>query len=140
MATVIVGTNSWVTIVEADLYLDAKYGAGAWASLSDVDKAALLISACRWIRNQSIFSIALSSTSQIVKDAQCEAAWYLYKYGEAHWKRTALYASGVRDFQVSKWSETLEEPTFPGNIAAMLSDSITGAGNEFPTVTRTLQG
>jgi hypothetical protein len=138
MATVIVGTNSWATIAEADLYLDAKYGAAAWAPLSVADKSALLISACRWIRNQAIFSIALSSTSQVVKDAQCEAAWYLYKYGEAHWRRSALYASGVRDFQVSKWSETLEAPAFPENIAAMLSDSITGAGHAFPTVTRPL--
>lgn len=135
MALVIVGTNSWVTVAEADAYLDGKYGASAWAALPAGDKAALLITACNWLRRQTGFSIPITSTDPNVKAAQCEAAWFWYQHGEEWDKRAALYASGVRSFTVMSWSEDLSCPGLPQFIKDMVLDFASGAVYK-PTATR----
>lgn len=135
MAVVTVGVNSWVTVAEADAYLDAKYGASAWAGLSAADKAALLITACNWLRRQTGFTIPITSTDPNVKAAQCEAAWFWYLHGEEWDKRAALYAEGVRSFTVMSWSEDLAAPAVPVPIQNLLIDYAT-AGYYKPTVSR----
>lgn len=135
-ASIIVGTNSWVTIAESDSYLEEKLDASAWASLTDLQKTQRLISAYRWINQQADISIAASSTADVVKYAQIETAWYMHKNWTAHDKRNALYAQGVREFDISKYSEKLEGAKLPEYIRLMLVDFITGGGNYFPTVSR----
>lgn len=133
-----VGTNSWITRADADTYFSEKYGAGAWATLTDSVKDQLLISAFRWIQQQSKFTIPASSTAEIVKQAQCEAAWFIYNYWTEYTKRQALTASGVKSFKISNFSETLELPTFPIFIGDMLDGFVTSQGGVFPTVSREL--
>lgn len=134
-----VGTNSWVTVAEADTYFDERFGASAWAALPNATKEQLLISAYRWIQAQSLFTIAASSTAEIVKQAQMETAWYMYKYWDQHEDRRALVAQGVTDFKISQFEETLSEVKFPGFISDMLEDFITGGGSTFPVVNRTFE-
>lgn len=134
-----VGTNSWVTVAEADAYFLEKFGASAWAALPNATKEQLLISAYRWIQSQTMFTIAASSTLAIVKQAQYEAAWYMYKYWDQHEDRRALVAQGVTDFKISQFEETLSESKFPKFITDMLDDFITGGGFSFPVVTRTFE-
>ena len=131
-----VGTNSWVTVAEANTYLATKYGAGAWAALSVADKEALLITAYNLLRRQSGYNIDPASTNQNVKDAQCETAWFWYLHGEEWDKRSALYASGVRSFTVMSWTESLQTPTLPQFIKDLLTEFSTGGGNYLPRVSR----
>ncbi len=133
-----VGTNSWVTVAEADTYFLTRWGASDWAGFSAANKETLLISAYNWIQQQAIFSISPTSTDAKVKQAQYEAAWFLYNYNTEMEKRRALYAQGVKAFEISKFSETLQAPEFPAFIADILEDEIVTAGGTFPTVSREL--
>lgn len=136
---VIVGVNSWQTVAQADDYFAAKFGAAAWASLSLMQKTQLLISACRWITQQATLAVAITVTANIVKQAQCEAAWFLLNYQADYEKRRALVASGVKDFKMLDWQETLGEVVFPQFVADMLGDYMIDTSVQFPRMARDLQ-
>ena len=133
-----VGTNSWATVAEADTYFLTRWGASAWAAFTTANKEAQLITAFNWIQSQPGLSISAASTAAVVKKAQYEAAWYIYKYWTSHEKRRAIYAQGVRQFGISKFGETIEKTQFPPWIIEMLSDYTTETGGTFPTVDRDL--
>lgn len=135
---IVVGVNSWVTLIEADAYFAYKWEATEWndGTLSPAQKESLLISAYRWINQQTYFSIPPASTANIVKEAQCEAAWYIYKYWSQHQDRRALFNMGVERFTISKFSESLRGVQFPEFIADMLDDFVTTKGGTFPFVER----
>lgn len=133
-----VGTNSWVTVTEANDYFLTSYGRSVWASLSNSEKETLLISAYNWIQQQSIFSISATSTDSAVKQGQYETSWYIYSYWNQTEDRRALYAQGVREFKISKFSEKLEPPEFPQHIIDILEDFLINLGGGFSTWDRTL--
>lgn len=135
---VIVGSNSWVTRAEADAYFEEKWNASAWAALSDLQKDQLIITAYRWINQQPNLSISAASTATKVKNAQYEAAWFIYEYWTSYAKRRALDASGVDNFRVSSFSESINDVKFPAYILGMLDEFIVNEGGYFPTVTRDL--
>lgn len=139
MVTLAVGVNSWTTVAYADTYFSEKYGASAWATLSSDVKKQLLITAFKWIRAQSDFSIALTANADIVMQAQCEAAWFLYKYQEDYEERRALSASGVKSYKILDVAETLGDVVFPSFIAGMLSDFSMEIQSAFPRVHRDLE-
>lgn len=130
-----VGVNSWVNINEANTYFGDIWDGSFWSSLSLSDKQKLLITACKWILSSG-YSISMSSTSQIVKDAQCELAKEVYNSYSEYKKRSTLYASGVRSFNFNGWSETLSRGELPVNIQDMLEDFATGQGGKFFVVSR----
>lgn len=137
---IVVGSNSWVTVAEADTYLEGKWGASGWAGLDPVtQKTPLLISAFRWIRRLTGYSVPADSTDQNVKDAQCEAAWYLYKHGTGSDKREALRAQGVKAFRVMSFSETLTASEVPDFIADLLKDYESTYGHAKITVSRDMK-
>lgn len=138
MLHVTVGTDSWVTVAEADTYFSMKYGAGAWAGLSNDQKVQLLVSAHNWIQSQPDISIPETSTDTKVKQAQCEAAWYIYLHWENHDKRRALEAQGVKAFHVGNFGETLEIGQFPGWLKDLVSDFYS-KGGQFPVTHRSLE-
>jgi hypothetical protein len=70
----------------------------------------------------------MATASAALKQAQCEAAWFLFRFNEEQEKRAALYAQGVRSFRVSEFSETLEKQTLPANIAGLLTGYESGGG------------
>ena len=135
---VVVGTNSWVTVAEADDYLEEKFSADAWATLSTTIKSQCLITAFWWIYNYPSFNIPKSSTSENVKNAQIELAWWTYQYYTSYEKRGALISSGVTDFTLSKWKEELGTQDIPQIVLDILDDEIIGKGGYFPTVSRGL--
>lgn len=51
-SALVVGTNTYVTLAEANTYLEDSVNAGAWAFLSDDDKIRALISAFRILEKQ----------------------------------------------------------------------------------------
>lgn len=137
MSIPIPGTNSWITRAEADSYFADKYGASSsWAALAQPVRDQLIISAYNWLRSMSGYSLpATAAASQPLKDAQCEAAWFLYRFNEEQEKRRALYAQGVRSFRVSEFSETLAEQMLPANIAGLLTGYESSGGSRV-TLTR----
>ena len=101
-----VGTDSWVTVAEANTYLADKYGASTWSALTDAIKQDLLITAFRAIYFSGDYNIPKTSTNEFVKNAQIETAWYLYNFNTEIEKRSALQEQGVLSFSLSKFSET----------------------------------
>ena len=135
----IVGTNSWVTVAEADTYKSDKWDSGDWTTLNNNEKEKALVSAYRWIQSKQEYNISPTSTSQKVKDAQIELADYIIDYWSEHKERDALYAQGVRDFTLSKWKEKLEKPDLPFIVQDLLSDSLLNAGGYMPLFERELE-
>lgn len=134
--SLVIGSNSFVTLAEANSYFAEKYGASVWASLTSANKEQLLISAYRWITRSSEVSVPPTATATNVKYAQIELAWYIYCYNEEHNKRSALYSQGVRSFNISKFSETLSQGGLPDIVKDLLKDSL-NTGHKFPLLTRT---
>lgn len=120
--TLIVNTNTWITLTEANNYIEAIPLNSIWSALSDNEKKQYIVTAYRKIKYSNIFD--LSSITQIIKDAQAELTYWLSKYMKGWEKRQALYSSGVRSFNLPDWSETLEKVTIPDNIIDMLEDYI----------------
>jgi hypothetical protein len=137
MSLPVPGINSWVTISQADIYFLDKWGASSvWAGLTISQKSQLLISAYRWLQGLADYSLPPTNISAKIKQAQCEAAWFIYRFNEEAEKRRALYAQGVRTFRVSEFSETLEEQILPANIAGLLAGFVTGLGGSIVKIDR----
>lgn len=96
--TITVGTNTYVTVLEADTYYAARMGYESWALLDEPAKEKSLVSAtqqldlqCRWYGERSDSSQALAfprtpdadPTPQAIKDAQCEIAFNISVTGSA---------------------------------------------------------
>jgi len=132
--------DSWVTIPEADLYFSTKFGCAAWNGFSETEKSSLLITAFNWINQQADFIISPTETSIKVKQAQMEAAWFIYKWWDGYEERRALQSGGVKSFSVSKFSESYEQIQFPAFIGNMLLGFISSVGGSgFALMTRDLE-
>ncbi len=136
---VVVGVNSWVTIAQADDYFEAKYNAAAWATLTVLQKTQLLLSAVKWILSQNTFDIPMTSTVSIVQQAQCEAAWFIYRWFDEYEKRRALISSGVKSFHVLDFTESYGELVFPVFLSDMLSDYSLIADSQFVNIHRDVE-
>lgn len=135
MPTLTVGTNSWVTLTQANTYLDEKPGASAWATTIESEKSRYLISAYRWINRLTNYSI--SSVTNKLRYAQIELAWYLYGNSGTHEKHEALNAQGIKDFDLSKFSESLTGITsLPAPVKDLLEDYDIGSGGYLPELER----
>ena len=136
-----VGKNSWVTLTEANLYMDDRFNNSVWEAAFDSDKSKSIITAFKWLYNSQKFNIPLTETSQIVKDAQTELANYILVNFEEFEKRRALQAQGVESFKVLKWQEKfIKSADIPEFINDMLIYYIQNKGGVFFTVSRNLSG
>lgn len=127
----VVGTNSFVSVAEADTYLADRVGANQWFTLPDTagqgedSKESFLVTAYYWLIGATIFSISPGETTDDnLKTAQIEAALYLFLHYCEHEERMALQAQGVQDFSASKRKEKYVSPAgsgFPLNIQGFLS-------------------
>lgn len=126
----LVGTNSWVTVAEADSYLEDMADVEDWFELSDdpvqrgeKSKANLLVTAFRWLMyNINLINLTASLTDQNVKNAQIEGALFLLRYQEDLERRGALSATGVTRIELSKWTETIQEMSLPSKILSLLNE------------------
>jgi len=133
----IINTNSWVSVIEANNYLADKWNVGTlWTALNDTQKEQALVTAFHWIQSIKKYNISPLSTANKIKYAQIELAYYIIQYYTQHKKRDALYAQGVRNFSISKWSETIDKSTLPPEVDGLLIDFITRVGGVFPIITR----
>jgi hypothetical protein len=140
----IVNTNSWVDVIDADDYLSDKFGASTWVTLTDPQKSQLLITAFRWIYNYPYYAIPqdISDMEAIRKEkiqsAQIELANWYYNYGLTHEQRMALQSDGVTEFTLSKWKETFDKKLndLPQIVKEILIDEYTHAGGYILNVKR----
>ena len=133
-----VGVNSWVTIAEANFYLETEFGASEWTPLSNDIKEQCLVTAFWWIYTYPGVNIPKTSTNERVKVAQIKLAWWIYQNYDEFKKREALISSGVTRFTLSKWSENLGKvdlPEFIKDLLPILED----LGGVFPTFNRDLE-
>lgn len=119
--SIAVGTNSWITLADADIYFSGHIGSNPWDVLSESDKEKYLISAYRWIYYDSAFNVPAASTESAVKYGQCEAALFLISYYTDYSKHEAMQAVGIKSFSYGKRSEDLMEVKKPQNVINMFS-------------------
>lgn len=111
---IIIGTNSWVTIAEADTYLTQKINVEDWFTLSDdgvsggTTKENLLVTAYRWLLDAPGVSLSATTSDDNVKNAQIESAIWLQAYEQEIKDRSSAIYSGVSSFKLSKRSENLD--------------------------------
>lgn len=112
----VIGSNSWVTLTEADDYLTNKVGSQEWFTLNDEpdsageeSKESYLITAFNYLVTKAGYCIPKESTDSNVKAGQIEFAYYLFSQGSAYEDRINAQASGVTEFKLSKWSEKYSE-------------------------------
>lgn len=132
--TLIIGVNTFVTLAEANDYLEGKLGANNWSTLTDTEKKQCLISAFRWLLR---LGVSASATTTNVKYAQIELAWWLYQNYEEYEDREALYVSGVRNFRIGQWSESLTKSSLPSFLEDLIP-GILDIGGVFPEFNREL--
>lgn len=119
----VVGTDSWVTLAEAETYFSGRVKTTAWDALTDQVKEDYLRTAFRWILYDPQYSAPKSADDDAVKNGQCEAALFLINYYDEFTKREALIASGVTSFTYSKWSEDLSEAQKPTIVRDMFASA-----------------
>lgn len=133
--TLTVNTNTWVTLAQANSYFLSKWNASGWNKLPSESKKQLLITAYEWINAEPDYTI--STVTAKLRKAQMELAWWIYGNDDVYKKHELLWASGVREFRVSKFWESLEvEPTLPPNVKKLLDDFNIYAGGYFPLIDR----
>lgn len=123
--SLVVGTNSWASLTEANIFLSDWYGASAWASLTNTNKESLLITAFWRIYKNGKYSIAKSETNEDVKNAQILTAFYIYENNDEVKQRLASQAQGVENFSISSFSEKYSKGSWlPIEVEGMLEDWI----------------
>ena len=124
----IVGQNSWVTVVEADAYLSDRINAEDWFGLNElgvsgeVSRLSLLMSAYYWLLNASQLELSSDLTDDNVKNAQIEAAFFLLEHYTALNQRRAAMSTGVEEFRLSTKREKLniDKLQIPNHIIGAL--------------------
>jgi hypothetical protein len=128
--SLVVGTNSWCSVSEADTYLEYRINASEWfqtgekSSPGEVSRESLLVSAFYWLQGAPELEISATVTDTDVKNAQIEAALFLLEhYDELNERRAAIY-TGVSSFKLSKKSENFDinQLQIPSYILGMLGN------------------
>ncbi len=88
-----VGTNSWVTEVEANTYFGDRIRASDYWTDGAADNAPALVTAYKWL-NAGKYAFPTSAT-QPIKDAQCEYAFFLLQHQPDLDLRMGLQVQGV---------------------------------------------
>lgn len=135
MAELVVGTNTYLSLEDAETYFDGSLNSGAWDSADETIKIKALISAARAIDRQIlkgekydtdqamafpryIATGDVGDGSQEAKDAQCEEA--IERIRRERSNRMQNIRAGVRTFSIGGPSG-LQEELDPAAIRGILS-------------------
>ena len=132
-----IGTDSWVTLAEADTYFSERIGASAYwtATLTEVDKEAALKTSYRQINSLSYSFPTIISDS--MKFAQCEQALMLAAFADEMFRRASLQAQGVQVAGVVKETYRLDDKVKISDLAKSLLSKYDVATAPMYTYTRT---
>jgi hypothetical protein len=124
MSKLVIGTNSWTTVAEANTYMETRFG--SWEFWTDeTNKEAALITAYNKIVNSGFFADLPDTANVGMKAAQCEMALFLCMEGGDINRRAGLQAQGVVQAGIAK--ETYDpnargKLAFPPEVLALLKD------------------
>jgi hypothetical protein len=125
-----VGTNTWISRDDANIYFGTRISSADWAAAADADKDKALQTAFRQIKYNTDYEIP-SETSDNLKYAQCEQAVFLIKFATAISYRKGLQAQGVTAAGIVKetYSEAkLDELAICAEAKLFLKGYIAGNG------------
>jgi len=129
----LVGTNSWITVAQADDYLQHNMNAEAWFDLVAVgakgsqSRENILITAFNEINSSPIVNIGVDSTDQNVMNAQAEMALFLLSNYDTIYSGRAIVASGISSFTYSEREEQYDTSegggvtSLPANVIGFLN-------------------
>lgn len=126
-----VGVNSWVTVAEADSYLEDQLDSNGWWALPELpvnpgaeSKSVLLITAARWLLGSPELELSITTSTANIKEAQIKSALFLQKHFCEVDDRTAAMYTGVTAFEYSKRNEDLDIKNLgiPADILALLPE------------------
>lgn len=140
---IVVGTNSFVTIAEADEYLETKNEATNWFRLNDnppikgeTSKESFLSESFYRLVYNVNYSLTEAVTNSVVKKAQIEFALFLLDNYDDYTSREAKISAGIKSFTYSKWKETLSGGVkMPYIVEAMLQKSGYASANFIEDIT-----
>lgn len=127
--TITVGTNTWITVANADTYLALSVRAAAWADIDTALKERALVSAWRildrmnWNEETEVL-IAADTPPQDLIDAQCELAFDLSQNPDSETQSTG--GSNVKKVQGGPASVEYFRPTTGGRQSILVLDLIRG--------------
>ncbi|WP_461366953.1 DnaT-like ssDNA-binding protein [Candidatus Darwinibacter acetoxidans] len=123
-----VGTDSYVTLAEAEDYFDGKLHTSEWDNAGDADKEKALRQATKEIDRQLLKGRKATDTQElafprhpdtevpeVVKEACCEEALALLERGNS--QRRKLQQEGVQSFALGNMSETYAAGTGKGLLS-----------------------
>lgn len=108
----VVGTNTWATIAQADEYLTTRMGSGKWFDLpespanpGEESKETFLVMAFNILVNKGGFSLIPELTDTNVIYAQSEMAFQLFSDLETFEDGADIMNKGLKSFKLSQWQE-----------------------------------
>jgi len=108
----VVGTNSWVTVAEADTYLTDRLGTQDWFTLDESPSApgepskdTFLITAFNLLVNKGGYCLDPAMTDNRVKNSQSELAFYFVNNYNQFIADSDSISKGLKKFDLSEWSE-----------------------------------
>lgn len=141
--------NSYSWLGDAEGYFNTRYGASAWAALSDSDKEYLLVTATSVIDNAYRYVGSRLDAGQLLEfprflrrgkiniadnmrfiprevfEATCEQAWHIYNEGKPDSDRKQLQIEGMAHISIGRVSETyLRGSLSLPNISAFAKDKL----------------
>lgn len=123
MAELVVNTNSWLSVDDANDYMDSRFG--SWEFWDDeTNKQAALITAYKRIVDSGMFINLPTTIVQVMKDAQCEMALFLVAEGGDILRRKSLQAQGVLTAGIAKEvydASVRGQIPFPPEVLKLLS-------------------
>lgn len=114
------GTDTWVTLEQANAYFATRLGASFWGELGNAEKETLLVTAFYWLLHDGAFSLSPETDSQDVRIAQMEAAYFLHGNYLEYEQRAANIAGGGTSVSASKWSESYGTLSKPERVLSAL--------------------
>ena len=103
-----VGTNSWISWEDANLYMEGRYPSNAWDNAEDDNRKKALVTAWRMLNAIDNYAFA-STPSEQMENAQCEQAYFLLAFGDDMERRDALLQAGVGSMSLGKFSESFKD-------------------------------
>jgi len=123
--SLVVPTNSWVTVAEANTYLKDRVGVKNYWSAT-AEKSEALVTAWRWLTGAGDYTFPTTAT-QPMKDAQVEYALFMLQHQPDIDLRMGLQAQGVTDAGIvkEKYGGMSTAVPYPPIVSTMLRSFLT---------------
>lgn len=129
------GTDTWVTLEEAEALLSRRVGTSEWFALNDEavspgeeSKETYLTTAYQWLSGMYGLGADASAPDDL-KAAQSLFANWLISNRKDYEARESLSAAGVQEFDWSRWGEKIGEVGIPRFVSDLILNLGIGSAN-----------